>query len=65
VAEELSKIVRRSFAEPERAAVQEAVARRVEANPEPFLARFRALPQSLDGRFVSADLMKQTFTEYS
>jgi hypothetical protein len=65
VAEELSKIIRRSFAEPERATVQEAVASRVEANPESFLARFRALPQSLDGRFVSADLMKETIAEYS
>jgi hypothetical protein len=65
VSEELSKILRRQFTEPERVAVQEAVASRVEANPEPFLARFRALPQSLDGRFVSADLMKETFSEYS
>lgn len=43
--------------------MQEAVARRVEANPECFLARSRALPNP-DGRFLSADVIKETFREY-
>jgi cell filamentation protein len=61
----LSPIRRREFAEPDRAAVQESIARAVESNPDRFLDRFRELPQSLQGRFVAADLMKETFEPFT
>ncbi len=43
---------------------QEAVARAVEENPNLFIERFKALPQSLNGRFISADTFKETFDQY-
>jgi cell filamentation protein len=61
----LSPIRRREFAEPDRAAVQESIARAVEANPDRFLDLFRTLPQSMQGRFVAADLMKETFEPFA
>lgn len=61
----LSPIRRREFAEPDRAAVQESIALAVESNPDRFLDRFRELPQSLQGRFVAADLMKETFEPFT
>ena len=57
-------ILRREFADPVRAALQEKIASQVEADPETFLTRFVALPQSFGGRFISADLFKETFEEY-
>ncbi len=60
----MDAILRREFADPVRAALQERIARRVEADPETFLTRFVALPQSFGGRFISADLFKETFDEY-
>ena len=61
----LSTIHRRVFDNLDRNEAQEAIARAVETNPEPFLTRFAELPQSLGGRFVSADLMKETFRQYT
>ena len=60
----MDAILRREFADPVRAALQEKIARRVEGDPETFLTRFVALPQSFGGRFISADLFKETFDEY-
>jgi len=60
----LEPIHRRTFSEPDRAAVQERIARAVESDPEPFLERYRALEQSLGARYVSADLFKETFDAY-
>lgn len=61
----LSPIRRREFAEPDRAAVQETIARAVEANPDRFLDLYRRLPQGLQGRFIAADLMKETFEPFA
>jgi hypothetical protein len=55
----------RAFGEPDRAAVQEAVACAVESGPEHFFDQYRGLEQSLGGRYVSADLFKETFEPYS
>jgi hypothetical protein len=61
----LEPIRRRAFDEPDRVAVQEAVARAVESGPERFFDHYRHLEQSLSGRYVSADLFKETFEPYS
>ena len=60
----MDAILRREFADPAQAALQEKIARQVETDPETFLTRFVALPQSFGGRFISADLFKETFDEY-
>ena len=60
----MDAILRREFADPVGAALQEKIARQVETDPEIFLTRFVALPQSFGGRFISADLFKETFDEY-
>jgi hypothetical protein len=33
-------------------------------DPETFLRRYRKLPESPQGRFVAADLMKETFDAF-
>jgi hypothetical protein len=54
----------RQFSDPDRAAVQESVARAVEKDPDVFIDRYLSMEQSLGGRYVSADLFKETFEEY-
>ena len=61
----LESIRRREYPEADRNAVQEHVAKAVEADPEVFFARYRELPQSFDGRYVCSDLFKETFPEFS
>lgn len=61
----LEPIYRRAFSEPDRAAVQEQVARAVESDPTTFLGRYARLEQSFGGRYVSADLFKETFAAYN
>ena len=61
----LESIRRREYPEADRNAVQERVANAVEADPEPFFARYRELPQSFGGRYVCSDLFKETFPEFS
>ncbi len=60
----LEPIRRRRFSEPDRAEVQETIARAVESGPERFFERYARLPQSFGGRFISADLFKETFEPY-
>jgi len=60
----LETIQRRLFSDPDRAAVQESVARAVEKDPDRFIDRYLSMEQSLGGRYVSADLFKETFEEY-
>jgi hypothetical protein len=64
MAVKLEPIVRRTFPQEDRATVQERVAKEVEGDPEPFLARYVADPRALGGRFVNSDLMKETFEDY-
>ncbi|WP_321820803.1 MULTISPECIES: zeta toxin family protein [unclassified Burkholderia] len=60
----LEAIRRNNYEGAGRNEVQEAVARAVETDPERFIDRFKALPQSLNGRFISADTFKETFDQY-
>jgi hypothetical protein len=60
----LEPIRRRRFSEPDRSTVQETVAQAVEKDPDLFIDRYRSLEQSLGGRYVSADLFKETFDPY-
>ena len=60
----MEPIVRRHYPEPDRSEAQERIARAVETDPEPFLARYRAHPQSFGGRYVCSDLFKETFPEF-
>ncbi len=61
----MEQIRRVSFSDDFRNEVQESVARAVETDPERFIERFKVLPQSLGGRFVSADTFKETFEQYA
>jgi hypothetical protein len=55
----LETIQRRQFSDPDRAAVQELVARAVEKDPDRFIDRYLSMEQSLGGRYVSADCSKK------
>jgi hypothetical protein len=62
----LDPIQRRPISDPVRAEYQERVARVVEAaDPEPFLAAYKALPRTHQGRYVAANMMKEIFPEFS
>lgn len=59
------EVIRRStYAHADRAAVQATVAAAVETDPEPFIAQYRQHAESFGGRYVGADLFKETFAEY-
>lgn len=60
----MEPIHRREFAQPDRAAVQDEVIRAVEADPEPFIAAYRADPDNFGGRYVCADNFKDTFEQF-
>jgi hypothetical protein len=60
----LETIQRRQFNDPDRAAVQETVARAVEKDPDRFIDQYLSMEQSLGGHYVSADLFKEIFEEY-
>ncbi len=61
----LESIRRQTYPEADRNEVQERVARAIEADPEQFFARYQALSQSFDGRYVCSDLFKETFPDFS
>lgn len=60
----LEPIKRRPFSDPEEAAAQEAIVRAVEADPDFFIQRYFKDRRSFDGRYISADLFKETFDLY-
>ena len=60
----LEPIKHRSFSDPEEAAAQKAIARAVEADPDFFIQRYLKDQRSFDGRYISADLFKETFDLY-
>ncbi|MDM0036826.1 zeta toxin family protein [Variovorax sp. J22P271] len=60
----MESIQRREFAQLDRAQVQEEVIRAVEANPEPFIERYKAHPDNFGGRYVCADNFKDTFDQF-
>ena len=59
------EIRRNTYAEADRMRVQEEVARDAETNPDRFLAAYRAHPDSFGGRYICADLFKETFPQYA
>ena len=61
----LDPIQRRPISDPLRADFQERIARAVEGDPEPFLAAYRAHPDTHGGRYVAADMMKEVCPEFS
>ena len=61
----LDPIQRRPISDRSRADFQERVARAVETDSEPFLAAYRAHPDTHGGRYVAADMMKEVFPEFS
>ena len=59
------EIRRNTYAEADRLRVQEEVARAVETNAERFLAAYQSHPESFGGRYICADLFKETFPQYA
>lgn len=55
----------RGFPEPDRRDAELAAAAAVTERPEDFLARYEADPRSFGGRYISADLIKETFALYA
>lgn len=60
----MEEIVRRTIADPERADVQEAIAKAVEADSSEYIRRYCEDPRSIDGRYICADLFKEVFEPY-
>lgn len=60
----MEPIKRRGFAQPDRAAAETSVAAAVEADPEPFIQAYLADYRSFGGRYIAADLFKETFEVY-
>ncbi|VVD30921.1 KfrB domain-containing protein [Paraburkholderia dioscoreae] len=54
-----------NFDEPDRRLVQERAIEAATADPEKFLLAYRDDARSFDGRYVAADLFKETFAEFS
>lgn len=61
----LEPIKKLQFDNPERAAVQEKVVLSIENNPQFFLDYYQKIPESFNGRYIGADLFKETFSDYS
>lgn len=54
-----------NFDEPDRRRVQEHAIESAQAEPEKHLQAYRQDARSFDGRYVAADLFKETFPEFS
>jgi len=57
----MDKLQLRQIGDPERDHVQRAIIAEVEADPARFIERYKALEYSFKGRYVAADLFKETF----
>lgn len=53
------------YREPDRSTVQEAVVRATQNDPQWFIEEYKRRPESFNGRYVAADLFKETFQEYA
>lgn len=60
----LEPIRRNGYPQPDRAVIEEMVANAVEQNPASFIKAYINDERSLGGRYVAADLFKETFPEY-
>jgi hypothetical protein len=54
-----------NFDEPDRRRVQESAIESATADPAKYIEAYRQDSRSFDGRYVAADLFKETFGEYS
>lgn len=54
-----------NFDEPDRRLVQEKAIESAQAEPEKYIEAYRQDARSFDGRYVAADLFKETFPEFS
>lgn len=61
----MEPIIRKQFDQPDRQAVQDAVIEAVQADPKRFLRAYVADERSYGGRYISADLFKETFAQFS
>ncbi len=60
----LEPIHRKGYAQQDRAKVEDDVASAVEADPDFFIKRYTEDPRSFGGRYIAADLFKETFEQY-
>lgn len=60
----LETIRRNGYAEADRAEVEQSVAKSVEANPDHFIEKYKLDARSYEGRYVAADLFKETFVQF-
>ena len=51
--------------EPDRAEVEKRAVSATRSDPEKLLHEYRSFPDSANGRYVSADLMKEVFPDYA
>lgn len=61
----LEAIKYNEYPQSDRAAVQDTVIRSVQANPDSFIDQYKQDTRSFDGRYVAADLFKETFAQFS
>lgn len=61
----IEPIRRLLFDDADRAAVQDAAIKAVEADPEAFIAAYIADPKSHGGRYIAADLFKEHFPAFN
>lgn len=61
----LEDIKRHDYPQTDRADVQDAVIKAVLANPQAFISKYKDDPRSFDGRYIAADLFKETFEQFS
>lgn len=60
----LESLRRNGYPQDDRAAVEVAVCAAVEADPDSFIAQYKQDERSFGGRYVAADLFKETFEQY-
>jgi len=61
----MNEIQRKTFSQADRQEVQDNAIAAVTANPEPFIQAYRRDSRSFGGRYVAADLFKETFPAFS
>ena len=61
----LEPIKRKGYDQVDRAEIEEVVAKSVEANPNCFIEKYIKDHRSFNGRYIAADLFKETFEQYA
>ncbi len=61
----IETIRRIGFAQADRQMVEDAVIQSVQGNPERFIEQYKRDSRSFEGRYIAADLFKETFAEFS